>query len=464
MRLRNWFISNLDDSQRQIIVQDPDKSLIVQGPAGSGKTNLAIHRAQQAAAFGSYVVIVYTVALKKMVQFGLRSLGLDKDRVVYEWSWDHRGIEVSGEVFALAGSNDYGLEPNVLIVSEDDNVRCFIASENYDSAISTSKYGSYNVSKVEKPLEISIDFGDWVDSKFYYTFYRRARWFKEIHFSDVNFVPLNARFVFIPSAFIFKKKEPVDYMIIDEAQDFSITDFTHKFKSDVNKSLTLFGDTQQKIYDKRGVSLDEIQAQLCYPRYILAYNYRLPKSIARVAQVVSSPHQDLLSNNRKNQGNSDFPVFQKPIIRKLGGRQEELEYIIKTIRMESLDDVAILVPENDDIKFVHDFFNQRNIDTQVRYTIDIPENKMSGTYPMFRLIDSLDFSNNDLPCILTYHSAKGTEFDNVFIPFSNENDLRSRSAFYVATSRASSRLIITYSNQKTAFLRDVQANDIVELA
>ena len=51
MRLEKWFISNLDDSQRQIIIRDPNENLIVQGSAGSGKTNLAIHRAVQASAF-----------------------------------------------------------------------------------------------------------------------------------------------------------------------------------------------------------------------------------------------------------------------------------------------------------------------------------------------------------------------------------------------------------------------------
>ena len=45
MRLEKWFISNLDDSQRKIIVQSIDEDIIVQGAAGSGKTNLAIHRA-----------------------------------------------------------------------------------------------------------------------------------------------------------------------------------------------------------------------------------------------------------------------------------------------------------------------------------------------------------------------------------------------------------------------------------
>ena len=34
MRLEKWFISNLDDSQRNIIVQSIDKSIAVRGAAG----------------------------------------------------------------------------------------------------------------------------------------------------------------------------------------------------------------------------------------------------------------------------------------------------------------------------------------------------------------------------------------------------------------------------------------------
>ena len=82
MRLEKWFISKLDDSQRQIIVRDPNENLIVQGAAGSGKTNLAIHRAVQASAYSdSYALVVYTRALKRMVAYGLDELGLDKERI-----------------------------------------------------------------------------------------------------------------------------------------------------------------------------------------------------------------------------------------------------------------------------------------------------------------------------------------------------------------------------------------------
>lgn len=100
MRLEKWFIANLDDSQRQIIIRDPNENLIVQGSAGSGKTNLAIHRAVQASAFSdSYAIVVYTMALKRMVAYGLEALDLDKERIAYDWAWEHRGFDLIGDVY-----------------------------------------------------------------------------------------------------------------------------------------------------------------------------------------------------------------------------------------------------------------------------------------------------------------------------------------------------------------------------
>lgn len=89
--------------------------------------------------------------------------------------------------------------------------------------------------------------------------------------------------------------------------------------------------------------------------------------------------------------------------------------------MEDLDDVAILVPDESDVREVNDFLNQRGVNTQVHYR--------TGNVVPFRTVNTLDFSNNDLPCILTYYAAKGSEFDNVFVPFANEANTCKRNAF-----------------------------------
>ena len=90
MRLENWFVSNLDESQKKVVAEDVDKGLIVQGVAGSGKTNLAIHRALLASKRGSYAIVIFSVALKRMVAYGMQVMGLDRERIAYEWAWLNR--------------------------------------------------------------------------------------------------------------------------------------------------------------------------------------------------------------------------------------------------------------------------------------------------------------------------------------------------------------------------------------
>ena len=99
MRLQNWFIRNLDDIQRQVIIESIDESIIVQGAAGSGKTNLAIHRALQAKGKGTYAIVIMTVALRRMIAYGMKELGLDSERIAYEWAWKNRGFDLIGDVY-----------------------------------------------------------------------------------------------------------------------------------------------------------------------------------------------------------------------------------------------------------------------------------------------------------------------------------------------------------------------------
>ena len=100
MRADKWFISNLDDTQRSIVVSDINRDIIVQGAAGSGKTNLAIHRAKQASLLSdNHAIVIYTRALQRMVATGMRKLGLDDERIAYDWAWKHSGFHLNGNVF-----------------------------------------------------------------------------------------------------------------------------------------------------------------------------------------------------------------------------------------------------------------------------------------------------------------------------------------------------------------------------
>ena len=429
MRLEKWFISNLDDSQRKIIVQSINDDIIVQGAAGSGKTNLAIHRALQAKGKGSYAIVIFTIALKRMIAYGMQALGLDKERIAYEWAWINRGFDLTGDVYWEKGNR------NILYLVNDLDIRKFVRSE-------------------KSPTSYGIDFADWVDSRFYNAFGRRVSWFKEATYTSGFDVTNTARFELIPRGTMYKQSEDViDYLIIDEAQDFNISDYINRISPHRGKSLSLFGDSVQQM-NYKGSSIDDIARVLNYKRFTLEYNYRLPKSIAKMAQQLQDVKVDLLTNNLKDGGNSDYPNYPKPIITKYSSKEKELEGIVSRIKMEDLDDVAILLPNEGDVREVNKYLNDRGIKTQVHYR--------TGKIVPFRTINTLDFSNNDLPCILTYYAAKGSEFDNVFVPFANEANGCTRNSFYVACTRSSRSLYISYAGKRISYLNNVSPDFVVE--
>ena len=430
MRLEKWFISNLDDSQRNIIVQSINKSIVVRGAAGSGKTNLAIHRALQAKNKGSYAIVIFTIALKRMIAYGMEALGLDKERIAYEWAWTNRGFDMIGDVYWKKGDRNY------LYLVNDMEIRKFKRCDKTPNA-----YG--------------IDFADWVASKFYNAFGRRTSWFCEINKDNEFDVTDTDNYELIPSGTMYKQSEDViDYLIIDEAQDFNINDYKSRIAPKAKISLSLFGDSAQQINSK-GSNIEDIAIALDYDRLSLDYNYRLPKSIAKVAQQIQNIGIDLISNNKKDGGNSDYPNYPKPIIAKYNSREKELQGILNKIKMEDLDDVAILVPTESDVMEVNKFLNDNGVQTQVHY-------RTSNIVP-FNTINTLDFSNNDLPCILTYYAAKGSEFDNVFVPFANVANTKSLKSFYVACTRSSRNLYISYSGKCTPYLDNVNKEFITEI-
>lgn len=78
--------SKLDDFQRQLVNKKVNKSMVVTGSAGSGKSVIALHKAKQVSSLGSYAVIVFTKTLKKYFKDGLDELDLKNVYHYNEWS------------------------------------------------------------------------------------------------------------------------------------------------------------------------------------------------------------------------------------------------------------------------------------------------------------------------------------------------------------------------------------------
>lgn len=285
--------SELDEDQIKVLMGILDKSCIVTGCAGSGKSVLALIKAQriQKEKGNDYQIIVFTKALCHYMNSGRQELGLKK-QFTYHWVWKHR---------------------------------------------------------------------------------------------------LNC-----PSS---------DYVIVDEIQDFD-EDEIKEFIAATNKHFFFFGDTAQSIYEglKNTIAVEDIGYLLPKgekPKSFELYrNYRLPIPVAKFVQYIGIDLQPYEESTYKS------PETVIPRILKYSNFREQFAAIKDIIRKRDLSDVAILLPHNDMVKTAGEIFNNLNLNVELRYN-DKEDWQNSK--------DTLNFSTTN-PKVMTYHSAKGLQFETIFLP------------------------------------------------
>lgn len=338
MPRRSFYVkdSELDDYQVKVINKKTDKSYIVKGCAGSGKSILALWKAKQIQEQnkGSYLYVVYTKALRQYMSDGIRQVGLRESNVA-----------------------------------------------NFDACFS---YVRNDTGKYER--------GDW-------------------------------------------KKGSYDYIIVDEAQDFSKEDI-ELLKSKSRKALLVYGDTAQQLYkflkNKKTVSMEDIQYFTRFPVEQLVFNHRLPKKIARVAQYLNS-ESDELEERCTEEGT------EKPKILKYSSKQEQFEEIAKLIKNKGMEDVGILFRSNAEVDEAYDYLTELGMQVEAK---------------SFLHKDELNF-NSDNPKLMTYHSSKGLQFENVFIPECTAEGIDDRNPLYVAVTRTYRSLYIMHSGYLSSLFDDV---------
>lgn len=327
MAKKDWMVkvNDLDDDQKHVFLQMLDKSCIVSGCAGSGKSVLALIMAQriQKERGNDYQIIVFTRSLSRYMSSGRDELQLNND-FYYHWQWKNR--------------------------------------------------------------------------------------------------------LGMPSS---------EYVIVDEIQDFSKEEIG-EFIDATKKHFYFFGDTSQSIYDgmvvegkiKHTLPVENILTE--YPKQApttkcdkLFRNYRLPLPVAKAAQPVglNLPHFDpsIYQSTEKDM----------PYLLHIGSMKEQVETIIKIIKDRDFKDVGIFLPDNPSVENISSQFEQNNMDVEKKY---YNEDR--------KLIDTLNF-NTTLPKVMTYHSAKGLQFEAVFIPML-PSVIQYRSALYVAMTRTTHYLYMMH--------------------
>lgn len=323
---------SMDDEQLDLIGDTIDKSMIVAGCAGSGKSVIAMYKAQQILeSKGDVILIAYTKSLNRYMRQGKEN-SLD-ERFFYHWQWIDQGM---------------------------------------------------------------------------------------------------------PKA---------DYIIVDEIQDFDREEIM-QFINAARKCFFFFGDTAQSIYrafGKETLTIDQISSMTGIKVSRLYNNYRLPKPIAKITQEYLGLTEE--DNVRKY---SESLYLSKenalPVFVECHSRQEQIDCIISIIRKNKYRNVGILVPENDLILEIMNAF------TSEKFACEF---KFNAGYNDFRNKDTLNFKT-EYPKLMTYHSAKGLQFETVILPFyQGANNSDEKKSLYVAMTRTYRHLYVLYNGDMLKPLKGV---------
>tara|TARA_Y100001935_G_scaffold254512_1_gene263790 strand:- start:3328 stop:4512 length:1185 start_codon:yes stop_codon:yes gene_type:complete len=225
-----------------------------------------------------------------------------------------------------------------------------------------------------------------------------------------------------------------DAVIIDEGQDFSISVFQRIFKrlGDVH---TVCCDDKQSLYE---TDFTREMVQRVYEPIKdknLDFTYRNPKKIAQTSMGFfmkkfesMAPVDEDITLKVYNEYNGAATMIHSI---------NEIQTIVKLIKNRAENTVGILLPNNQAVKMITDSLSVGGIGT-VEYKYYI--NGGGGNTCNFSTLN---------PKIMTYHSAKGIQFDSVIIPLLSNNyetDLwfsntpEEARAFYVAMTRAKKNL------------------------
>ena len=231
------------------------------------------------------------------------------------------------------------------------------------------------------------------------------------------------------------KMPKADYIIVDEIQDFTKEEI-QEFIDATRMHYFFFGDTAQSIYRQYGkqtMTIAQIAQMTGLNILQLFNNYRLPRPVAKITQ--NYVGVDVQEYKEKVYQNKEIEL---PHFVHFNSEQEQIEALLKLVKDNEGRNIGVLLPNNPEVIRASLEFSNNNVDCEFKY------NKGDND---FDYVDNLNF-NTTLPKIMTYHSAKGLQFDMVILPLYNgASDDEAKKALYVAMTRTMHSLYVLYSTQ-----------------
>lgn len=269
---------------------------------------------------------------------------------------------------------------------------------------------------------------------------------------------------------------PYRCVLVDEVQDLSQLEVamigalpaTNETSiSNIENGLFLVGDGAQTIYNK-GFVLKSCGINVSNRSYVLKKNYRNSKEIMLASYSLIEKYEfaDVDEDNIANPTKPDFPLKtgEKPFIVKCKTEDDEVRFVCGLVKgivsdYQSIEDAE----EYPEICII-------GLNSSIRKKLSRKLTSSSVNWGELKQTASIE--SRDCIAISTIESAKGHEFQYVFIigvneghiphKYLNDNDIaREASRLYVGMTRAQDCLYISYNiergNQPSRFLIDVQS-------
>ena len=264
------------------------------------------------------------------------------------------------------------------------------------------------------------------------------------------------------------KSSNYDYVLSDEVQD-----MTARVLATMNsraKHVIVAGDENQSIFEsdpkyrEATVTPAQITSLLNCRDFELGIIHRLSSSIIAAVERFM-PNLNIFTARRDmTKRNTQIRLCSA------NSPEQEVKYIIKEAQraVNIGDTAAILIPTQQKIL---EFFQmtltalgKSQWSVQLNRFGKIDYNKLNsylrtnGIKLQYVGNGYGSFTEEGKICIMTYHSSKGLDFDNVFLPglnqslYINSSERLSRTLFMVAMTRSRNNLYLTHSGSRSAYL------------
>lgn len=447
-----------EGKQVDVLYLSDEDNIVVLGTAGSGKTTIALVRAiNMAKNYPDDIVLIltYNRTLIKYMEFILEDS--PKNLLIQNYHKLARGY-----------LNSRGkMETNAILQSKNK-----LIAEALDKV--KNKYPDENT--LERHMDIFIDEIEWIQKmgimdqetyiKIERTGRRDARILRKnrIYFYEVyqQYVDLRNKRGYLYdwdsiATAVFEEAQRDDtekrykYILVDEGQDFSPM-MLKSLSMLVSKdgSINFFGDENQQIYGSRiswrSAGLNNVKI------WKLEKNYRNKSGVGKLAKAISElPFFEIDENDKIDSIVPDV-VGPNPLVIKCRDKKEEIESLMGLVDNSDVSRTkAVLVKTREDVNLIASIFAEK------------------GTEHTILKKDMGKWKNTDNLHIGTYHSAKGLEFDLVFLPFMSDRYMPTEEEIakygskqdalvkfvkliYVSVTRAKSGVIITYVDKLTELL------------